>query len=264
MIADCARKGKEKVNICVKCKAELPEAALFCPFCGKKQTADKRKRRKRVNGSGTIVKLSGKRGKPYNARKNGVSVGCYATYAEAQKALERITDVSVTEKYNLTLQQVYDRWHTEHSREISEKALKDYEWAFNLCAPLKGRKIRQKAIDSGASLLIDRYKGSHVYSNYAKREWKTLMEEIGQQGMTPYVCRHTFITNAIRGGMDLPVLEAIVGHVDRETTKIYTHLRADDLVEAVQSLEAKTLTVGNKLVTQSDGVNSKKPKKFAK
>lgn len=34
--------------------------------------------------------------------------------------------------------------------------------------------------------------------------------------------------------MDLPVLEAIVGHVDRETTKIYTHLHADDLVSAVQ------------------------------
>jgi site-specific recombinase XerD len=34
--------------------------------------------------------------------------------------------------------------------------------------------------------------------------------------------------------MDLPVLEAIVGHLDRETTRIYTHLRADDLVEAVQ------------------------------
>jgi site-specific recombinase XerD len=39
--------------------------------------------------------------------------------------------------------------------------------------------------------------------------------------------------------MDLPVLEAIVGHLDRETTKIYTHLRADDLVEAVNKVEKK-------------------------
>ena len=38
-------------------------------------------------------------------------------------------------------------------------------------------------------------------------------------------------------GMDLPVLEAIVGHLDRETTRIYTHLRADDLVEAVQGMK---------------------------
>ena len=78
-----------------------------------------------------------------------------------------------------------------------------------------------------------------MYNNYAKREWKELMEEIGRPGFTPYSCRHTFITNAIKGGMDLPVLEAIVGHLDRETTRIYTHLRADDLVEAVNSVEKK-------------------------
>jgi len=43
--------------------------------------------------------------------------------------------------------------------------------------------------------------------------------------------------------MELPVLEAIVGHVDRETTKIYTHLQADDLVEAVQAIKSKSKAV---------------------
>ena len=74
-----------------------------------------------------------------------------------------------------------------------------------------------------------------------------------RQGMTPYSCRHTFITRAIRAGVELPVLEAIVGHVDRETTKINTHLHADDLVEAVQSIRSKTSAVGNKSATRSEG-----------
>lgn len=308
----------------------------------------------------------------------------------------------MTDKYNLTFQQVYERWHAEHSRKISEKTLKDYEWAFKLCAPihdrkirsilrsdyqaliiaqeLKGRskgtcnkvrvllgmlgrwayeegitlsnnadnlsttakqlsvreifldadikaiqesgleaadialiliscgcrpgelfkvplvdcyddyfiggskteagknrvipigkeglaayrKVRQKAIDSSSPLLIGGYKGSHDYSNYAKREWKKLMTQIGRQGMTPYTCRHTFITNAIKSGMDLPVLEAIVGHVDRETTRIYTHLRAGDLVDAVQGLESRNFAVCNKSVTRHTIPKSETPKKLAK
>lgn len=97
------------------------------------------------------------------------------------------------------------------------------------------RKIRAKAISENASLLIDGYEGQNkIAPNFTKRDWRELMEEIGRPGMTPYSCRHTFITRSIRSGMDLPVLEAIVGHVDRETTKIYTHLHADDLVSAVQ------------------------------
>lgn len=82
------------------------------------------------------------------------------------------------------------------------------------------------------------------------------MEEIGKQGMTPYCCRHTFVTRSILSGMELTVLEAIVGHLDRETTKIYTHIRAADLVAAVH----KTNTVSNKSVTRSDDSKHNKQK----
>ena len=383
---------------CVKCRKPLHDDYIFCPYCGKKQISE-RKHRKRANGTGNICKLSGNRSKPWMARKNDICIGTFATRGEAQKALERLTDVNVTDKYNLTFKQVYERWYAEHSRKISEKTLKDYAWAFKLCEPLhdrkirsilrsdyqaiiikeeqKGRskgtcqklrvvlgmlgrwayeegitlvnnadnlsttarqlstreifldadiksisksttnaadialiliscgcrpgelfkvplvdcfddyfiggskteagknrvipigrdglaaykKIRKEAVENGGTLLIDGYKGSHVYANFAKREWKTLMEEIDRTDMTPYTCRHTFITNAIKGGMDLPVLEAIVGHVDRETTRIYTHLRANDLVEAVQGIDNTPLTVRNKSATghsPSDPISSEK------
>lgn len=361
---------------CIKCKRELQDDFLWCPYCGKKQITE-RKHRKRSNGTGNICKLSGSRAKPWLARKNDVCIGTYATRTEAQKALERLTDTDVSEKYNMTFKQVYERWHAEHSRTITAKTLKDYEWAFKLCAPIhdkkirnilrsdyqaliiaqeekgmsKGtcnkvrvvlsmlgrwayeegitpvnnadnltttakqlsvkeiflpvdvdaisksevnaadialiliscgcrpgelfkvplvdcyddhfiggskteagknrvipignegieayRKIRKEAMANNAKLLIEGYTGSRVYNNFAKREWKTLMQEIGRPDFTPYSCRHTFITNAIKGGMDLPVLEAIVGHLDRETTRLYTHLRASDLVEAVQGIDSK-------------------------
>lgn len=104
-----------------------------------------------------------------------------------------------------------------------------------------------------ATLLIDGYEGQNKTApNFTKRDWRELMEEIDRQGMIPYSCRHTFITRAIRAGMELPVLEAIVGHVDRETTKIYTHLHAEDLVEAVQAIKDKQSAVRNKSVTRSE------------
>ena len=100
------------------------------------------------------------------------------------------------------------------------------------------QRMRANAISMGATLLVEGYDGNKTGQNFAKRDWRVLMEAIGREGMTPYSCRHTFITRAIRSGVDLPTLEAIVGHVDRETTKIYTHLHADDLVSAVQVVKS--------------------------
>lgn len=386
---------------CIKCKAELPEGALFCHLCGKRQEREPRKHHKRENGSGSISKLSGNRKRPWVARKRGVSIGTFATRAEAQKALERLTDVDINDKYNMTFKQVYDRWKAEHSREISPKTMRDYEWAFGICPQLHDMKIRkimrsdyqaaiiklelegkskgtcqklrvllgmlsrwaleegitindpadslnttakqktvreifleaeidaiknsklpaadialiliscgcrpgelfkvplascfddhfiggskteagrdrvipigpdgleayqrmrQAAIDKGGKLLVDGYKGSHSANNFGKREWKKLMEEIGRPGTVPYCCRHTFITRAIRAGVDLPVLEAIVGHVSRETTRIYTHLQAGDLVEAVQGMEVQNLMVCNRSVTKGKRSKSDKKEKLA-
>lgn len=104
----------------------------------------------------------------------------------------------------------------------------------------------------GGALLVDGYDGSRNPDNFRRRDWAKLMKEIGREGMTPYSCRHTFITRAIRGGIDLISLEAIVGHVDKETTKLYTHLRAKDLVSAVNAS-----SISDKSVTHPKGRISK-------
>lgn len=379
--------------ICSKCNTELPDTAVCCWACGKK-TVTERKYKKRANGTGSITRLSGNRQKPWLAKKNGICVGTFSARVEAQKALERLTDVNVTDNFNMTFAQVYERWHSEHRREISQSMDYNYALAYKQCPQLhqmtmrkilrsdyqaavialeqKGmskstcnklrvllgmlgrwameegitltnpaeglttvakqkstrevfleehikaikksklhaadialiliscgcrpgelftvplvacredhfiggskteagknrvipigpdgiaayKKLRAKAIANNGTLLIDGYEGQNKTApNFTKRDWRELMEEIGCKGMIPYSCRHTFITRAIRSGIELPVLEAIVGHVDRETTKIYTHLHATDLVDAVQNMKVKNLAVGNKLATRSE--NSK-------
>lgn len=380
--------------ICPKCKKTAPDEAVFCPWCGKRLTAQERKHRKRANGTGTICRLSGNRAKPWMARKNDVLIGTFETRSEALKALERLTDTQVNELYNLTFAQVYERWRREHGREVSEKLLKNYELAYTQCEALHEKRMRslrrsdyqaavialeeqglsksscnklrtmlrqvceyaqmegilhsnpaddlttvarQKSIREifteediqkikasslpaaqlalimissgcrpgelftvplancgkdhmiwgskteagknrvipigtdgveayqtltilstvkGGTLLVDGYEGSRSTESFRRRDWAQLMREIGREGMTPYSCRHTFITRAIRGGIDLISLEAIVGHVDKETTKLYTHLRASDLVTAVRDSTAKN-AVSNKSATRKNGQISK-------
>ena len=58
--------------LCQKCKKELPENAVFCPYCGKKQLSQPRKTRKRPNGTGNISKLSGSRRKPWVVTGGGI------------------------------------------------------------------------------------------------------------------------------------------------------------------------------------------------
>lgn len=373
---------------CIKCKAELPDGAQFCPACGKKQAPEPRKHRKRANGTGNITKLSGNRAKPWLARRNGVCIGTFATRTEAQKALERITDATITEKYNLTFAQIYESWKPIQERKVSKSQMNCYATAYNNCSELHDlqfRKIRKsdfqnviirleqagrskstcekmrqlfsqlskwalaediiqvnhaqyletvakqlstkeiftpadiKAIQEsksrGASLvlillscgcrpnelfnaflvqchedyfiggskteagtdrpivissvglkayqnlrqnaiknkgqrLIDGFAGNRDLRNFAKREFKSLMNEIGRPELTMYCCRHTYITNAARNGVDQRALQQMVGHVDKETTKIYTHLNIDDL--RAESRKIKTTAVCNKSATESE------------
>lgn len=130
------------MSACVKCKSDLPEAAVFCPACGKKQCTEQKKYKKRANGTGNISKLSGKRAKPWLARKNGVAVGTYATRAEAQKALERYTDTDVNDKHNLTFAQIYEAWKPVHAREVTASQMGAYSAAYKHCQPLHDRKFR--------------------------------------------------------------------------------------------------------------------------
>lgn len=376
--------------ICIKCKADLPEGAAFCPACGKKQTPQERKHRRRANGTGSVTKLPGRREKPWAARKNGVLIGTYKTYSAASQALEKVADLDITEKYNLTFKQVYDLWLPEHSRTIGESGKSSYKTAFKHSEQLHSKTFRKlrtsdfqaviiemedkdmsksscekvlqlfgqlsdwairegitqtnyarfctivaqqkskgnvftaediKAIEQskhiaapitlillatgcrpnelfsvpvsncsdryfiggsktdagknrviavssvglaayqellrkakGQRLLIDGYQGNKTYANFAKREFKELMAEIGLQGFTPYDCRHTFITQATKSGVDPQVLRRMVGHADLSTTdKYYTHLGLEDVLEGINAVDLKK-SICNKSVTKKKAV----------
>lgn len=364
---------------CIKCKATLPEGALFCHICGKKQTPETRKHRKRANGSGTIYKMPGNRAKPWGAKRNNIFIGSFKTYAEAQKALERTTDADINDKYNLTFAQIYELWRPVHAREVSKNQMACYVTAFNQSAVLHSQKFRtlrksdfesvilgmeeanmsksscekvkqlfgqlskwamdegivnqnhaknvkttaeqksvrkaftedqikaiqqatsrarpialvliasgartielfnvtldncyddyfiagsktkkgrpvklrvipisevgkaayrellQAARESGKTRLIDGYSGNRSSVNFQKRDFKELMAEIGaDDDMTPYSCRHTFSTRAVKAGVSPAMLSRMMGHEDIKTAdKHYTHLDAEDILREMSKI----------------------------
>ena len=167
--------------LCIKCKKPLPEDALFCPYCGKKQAKEPRKALKRANGLGSVYKLQGRRRKPWAAAKSGTFIGCYATKTEALEALEKLSGVNISEQYNMTFAQVFEKWKAEHYREIGTAGVEAYDNSYRIAASLHDKKFRslrtsdfQAVIDENSKRsrsTLSKYKQLFTQmSNWAVRE----------------------------------------------------------------------------------------------
>jgi integrase/recombinase XerD len=63
--------------------------------------------------------------------------------------------------------------------------------------------------------------------------WKTLKQLARLAGIDsslhPHMLRHTFATDLLKSGMNLRVLQSLLGHADLQTTEVYTHVVPDQL-----------------------------------
>lgn len=178
--------------VCIKCKADLPPGAIYCPMCGKKQAQEKRKALKRANGTGTVYKLHGRRTRPWVAAKNKVVIGYYSKKTDALEALERLTGKDLNERYNMTFAQVFQEWKTEHYKEIGEKGIASYDRAFQVFGPLHKKKFRDLRTGDFQSVLDIHMRKSHsTVSKYKQlitqmSQW-AIREEISSTNFAKFV-----------------------------------------------------------------------------
>jgi integrase len=181
---------------CSKCAAPLPEGAVYCPACGKKQTSTPaRKALKRANGMGTVYKLQGRRKRPWVAARNKLIIGYYPSKTEALEALEQLSGQKLTWRYNLTFSEVYEEWQKEHFRKLGPDGKAQYERAYDVFAPLHDRKFRElRTADFQA--VIDRHMNKS-HSTVSKH--KQLITQ-----MSKWAIREGLITTDLASFVQLP------------------------------------------------------------
>lgn len=119
----------------------------------------------------------------------------------------------------------------------------------------KGGKRRMVYFSVRASLMLRAYieqrKGGEAlfasskapYTPMSPRAIERVVEAVGvrageRRRIHPHLLRHTFATNALHGGMDLTVIQHLLGHSDPKTTMIYAELRPDAVKYAYEKIIA--------------------------
>ncbi len=108
-------------------------------------------------------------------------------------------------------------------------------------------KIREKYLKNPKNLFVfcSTAKTGHISRESAFVNLRTVasMANLSER-LSPHKLRHSFATHLYQNGIDLRLLQTLLGHSDISTTEIYTHIKADDIKSTVEKFHP--LFVGRK------------------
>ena len=83
---------------------------------------------------------------------------------------------------------------------------------------------RQNICESGNNYLFLSRRGKPIGRSEVYRVVRAVLKGAGVQGKcSPHVLRHTFATHLLNRGVDIRVIQELLGHASLEATQIYTH-----------------------------------------
>lgn len=175
---------------CIKCGVDLPDGAVFCHMCGRKQTppAPKRQRTKaRGNGTGTAYK----RGKTWTARivlgyyvgddgKRHARTANRGGFATKKEALDYIPKLKAEAERSatLTLSGYWEFYEAKKLPELSRDKQTAYRIAWRRWAALATRKLEDLKIETLQAAMDD---AATTY--YTARDMKNLMSHFYKHGL---------------------------------------------------------------------------------
>lgn len=145
---------------CIKCGAEIPAGAAYCPYCGKKQKAESRAH-KRGNGQGSVyrrpngrwvaIRTTGYYLDEHNKlHRRTASRSDFLRKTDAVEFLpllgtEADTRSKTAKKVGITLRQMYELWEPTHKRSQSTKNC--YAAGFRVFEDLWDTPVNEQDID---------------------------------------------------------------------------------------------------------------------
>lgn len=159
-----------------RCNRDLQDDYIYCPYCGKNQSADKPKNRRRTKGTGSIYIRKDSKSKPYAAASSitgkQVYLGTFATKREAENALKDY-EYNPVNGFNMTLEQLHDKWvKTKAYKKLGNSVKSNYASAYIKLKPLYKRKFRDLRT-SDFQYIVDYYDSPH--------------HEVGAEGKLKYL-----------------------------------------------------------------------------
>lgn len=174
-----------------KCGREIPEGALFCPWCGRKQGPRTQKRKSRGNGLGSVYRLPDGKwcacktvgwivdplppdavpGTVPHKRRQTVKRR-FATRRDAEAALPFLTAAdrrprqgTATQRKGtaVTLKELFDQWEPTHR--AGKSTMNCYRAGFRLFAPLWGIRMEDLDVDDLQECLDDADAGRRTREN---------------------------------------------------------------------------------------------------
>ena len=135
----------------------------------------------------------------------------------------KLSDFYLEEKFV----RVIGKGNKERLVPISDKAIHELELWFSDRCHLDIKKGEEDYV------FLNR-RGSHLTRVMILIMIKRQAEEAGiKKVISPHTLRHSFATALLKGGADLRVIQALLGHEDIGTTEIYTHIDSTMLREEI-------------------------------
>lgn len=99
-------------------------------------------------------------------------------------------------------------------------------------------KFGHKNYDSEEFLFISRMAGEPLTSRGVQCAMLTTVNKAGiTKKATPHTLRHSFATHLMNDGVDLVVIQALLGHSNLKTTSIYLHVRDYTVLNVVSPFD---------------------------